>query len=333
MDYLTKSGTITNLKAAVLTEINKIEVLDIELSELQIGQVLVKNIVSGLCGAQLQELAGLKGNAKFLPHCIGHESFAICENVGPGVTKVKKGDKVVCHWRKGFGIEAPFPTYFLNGKSFSSGKVTTLSEYSIVSENRVTVIGEIDPEFAALLGCGLSTALGVVSNDAKVRFGEEVLVIGAGGGVGLNLVQAAKLAGAFVTGVDRVNKSELVERMGGKFTFDPKGRYDVIIDTTGLALYSNLLTDNGRYVLVGQPKGKIEIEGLSLFSENGKRFISSQGGQTNPDLDFPRYVKLFHENLLTTGSITDRFDLQNINQAVEKLKSGLAGRIMINIYG
>ena len=318
------------MKAAVLTEINKIEVLDVELSELKIGQVLVKNIVSGLCGAQLQELAGLKGNAKFMPHLAGHESASIVEKIGPGVTKVKPGDKVVCHWRKGSGIESDFPTYFLNGKSFSSGKVTTLSEFSIVSENRVTVIGEIDPEFAALLGCGLSTALGVVSNDAKVKFGEEVLCIGCGG-VGLNLIQAAKLAGAFVTGVDKVDKSELVERMGGRFEFAPKGKYDVILDTSTTGLYTEYLADSGRYVLVGQPKGEITIDGLGMFSENGKSFMSSQGGQTNPDRDFPRYAKLFRENLLTTGSITDRFDLQDINLAVEKLKSGVAGRIMINI--
>lgn len=318
------------MKAAVLTEINKIEVLDVELSELKIGQVLVKNIVSGLCGAQLQELAGLKGNAKFMPHLAGHESASIVEKIGPGVTKVKPGDKVVCHWRKGSGIESDFPTYFLNGKSFSSGKVTTLSEFSIVSENRVTVIGEIDPEFAALLGCGLSTALGVVSNDAKVKFGEEVLCIGCGG-VGLNLIQAAKLAGAFVTGIDKKNKFELVATMGGKFRYNPVGKYDCILDTSNSGIYTELLADGGRYVLVGQPKGKIEIDGVGMFSENGKTFMSSQGGQTNPDRDFPRYAKLFRENLLTTGSITDRFDLQDINLAVEKLKSGVAGRIMINI--
>ena len=320
------------MKAAVLTELHKVEVLDVELSDLKFGQVLVKNIVSGLCGAQLQELAGLKGNKNHIPHCIGHESFSEIIAIGQGVKKVKVGDKVVCHWRKSAGIESDFPSYFLNGKAFSSGKVTTLSEYSIVSENRVTVIGEIDPEFAALLGCGLSTALGVVSNDAKVKFGEDVLVIGCGG-VGLNLIQAAKLAGAFVTGIDKENKEELVEKMGGKFTFNPWGEWDVILDTTGLVLYSDLLADGGRYVLVGQPKGRIEIEGLSLFSENGKIFMSSQGGQTNPDRDFPRYAKLFKENRLTTGSVTDRFDLKDINEALEKLKSGKAGRIMINIHG
>jgi len=317
--------------AAVLTELNKVEVLNVELSELKFGQVLVKNIVSGLCGAQLQELAGLKGNAKFLPHLICHEAFGIVEDAGPGVKKVKKGDKIVCHWRKGSGIEADFPTYFLNGKAFSSGKVTTGSEYSIVSENRVTVIGEIDPEFAALLGCGLSTALGVVSNDAKVKFGEEVLCVGAGG-VGLNLIQAAKLAGAFVTAVDRVDKSELVEKMGGKFVFEPKGKFDCILDTSNSGIYTEHLADMGRYVLVGQPKGKIEIDGAGMFSENGKTFMSSQGGQTNPDLDFPRYVKLFQQNRLTTGSITDRFSLRDINLALNKLKSGGAGRIIINIH-
>ena len=78
------------------------------MSELEVGQVLVKVLVSGLCGAQLHEIRGHKGNEKFLPHLMGHEGCGIVEEVGPGVTTVKVGDKVVMHWRPGSGIESSF---------------------------------------------------------------------------------------------------------------------------------------------------------------------------------------------------------------------------------
>ena len=79
---------------------------------------------------------------------MGHEGCGIVESVGLGVNTVKAGDKVVMHWRPGDGIESPFPSYILDGKRISSGKVTTLSEYSIVSENRLT---KIDPKTPTVL--------------------------------------------------------------------------------------------------------------------------------------------------------------------------------------
>ena len=121
------------MKAVILEKLNSdLSVGKVELTSLQYGQVLIKNIVSGLCGAQLQEIAGLKGNANFLPHLMGHEGCGIVQEIGPGVNTVKVGDKVVMHWRKGEGIEAPFPKYRYNNRDMSSGKVTTLSEYSII---------------------------------------------------------------------------------------------------------------------------------------------------------------------------------------------------------
>lgn len=145
------------MKAAILEEIDApLTIKEVELTDLKVGQVLVKVLVSGLCGAQLHEIRGHKGNAKFLPHLMGHEGCGIVEEVGPGVTTVQKGDKVVMHWRPGSGIEAPFPNYVLDGKTISSGKVTTLSEYSIVSENRVTRVPADTPStLAAMLGCSM----------------------------------------------------------------------------------------------------------------------------------------------------------------------------------
>ena len=109
------------MKAVILEKIDApLVVKDVELTPLSIGQVLVKVLVSGLCGSQLHEIRGHKGNAKFLPHLMGHEGCGIVEEVGPGVTTVNVGDKVVMHWRPGSGLESPFPNYILDGKKISS---------------------------------------------------------------------------------------------------------------------------------------------------------------------------------------------------------------------
>lgn len=339
-------------KAAILTELNKpLTLSEVETTDLKIGQVLVKILVSGLCGAQLQEISGFKGNGKFLPHLMGHEGCGIVEEIGPGVTTVKVGDKVVMHWRKGEGIESDFPTYIYNEKNMSSGKVTTISEYSVVSENRLTTVPQETPEeLCALLGCGLTTALGVINNEANVKFGESVMVIGSGG-VGLNLIQGASLASAYpIYAVDVVkDKKELTLALGATTYINTlvedienvlgKNKIDVIIDTTGnpevIKKSLNLLSGNGRFILVGQPKPAQEIvipTANKLFDGVGKVLQATQGGKTNPSEDIPRYVNLYKSGKLNFEKlITHYFEFDKINDAFDLLKSGKAGRIMIKI--
>ena len=332
-------------KAAILTELNSPLTVDyVETTELSVGQVLVKILTSGLCGAQLQEISGLKGNAAFLPHLLGHEGCGIVQDIGPGVSTVKIGSKVVMHWRKGAGIESSFPIYKYNNKKISSGKVTTLSEYSVVSENRLTAVNEnTSPELCALLGCGLTTALGVINNEANLKFGESILVLGAGG-VGLNLIQAAKLASAYpIYSFDAADKKHISILNGAtEFVNDLSKlkNVDVIIDTTGnqkvIQSAMSVLGESGRFILVGQPKPDQEIiipNGNKLFDGDGKTIKATQGGKTIPSIDIPRYVKLYNAGIINTNNIiTHRLKLDNINEAINILKSGNAGRIIINIY-
>ena len=335
------------MKAVILEKLDSdLTVGDVELTPLQYGQVLVKNLVSGLCGAQLQEISGLKGNANFLPHLMGHEGCGIVQEVGVGVNTVKVGDKVVMHWRKGDGIESPFPSYIYNRNKMSSGKVTTLSEYSIVSENRLTTVPDDTPEeLCALLGCGLTTALGVITNEADVKFGESVLIIGSGG-VGVNLIQGAKLASAHpIYAVDVIEeKRDLCLAIGAtefinSTTTSIDRKFDVIIDTTGIPnVLSNaieLLSGKGRLILVGQPKpGQyVNIPNANkLFEGSGKVIRATQGGMTSPTDDIPRYINLHKSGLLDISKIiTHRFDIDDINEAFKLLRSGKAGRIMVNI--
>ena len=334
------------MKAAVLEKIDApLAVRDVELTELKFGQVLVKVLVSGLCGAQLHEIRGHKGNAKFLPHLMGHEGCGIVEEVGLGVTTVKPGDKVVMHWRLGEGMEAPFPNYVLDGKTISSGKVTTLSEYSIVSENRVTAIPPETPDvLAAMLGCSLTTALGIIDNECDLKFGETIAIIGCGG-VGLNLIQAATMRSPLkIYGVDINRKMiDLTYIMGATlFTEsinDIERNLDIIIDTTGIpqviADAYNKLAPSGRLILVGQPAPGKSVElpnAVSMFDGTGKSVKATQGGGTIPHIDIPRYIDLASRGIISYEQLhTDTFTLDEINEAFDLLKSGSAGRIMIKI--
>jgi S-(hydroxymethyl)glutathione dehydrogenase/alcohol dehydrogenase len=334
------------MKAAVLVEINKpLEIKEVELTELKVGQVLVKVLVSGLCGAQLHEIRGHKGNAKFLPHLMGHEGCGIVESIGPGVTTLKPGDKVVMHWRPGTGIESPFPSYIMNEKFMSSGKVTTLSEYSIVSENRLTVVPQdVPPELCAILGCALTTAMGIVDNEIDLKFGESIVVIGTGG-VGLNLIQASSMKSACpIIAVDNnPTKKELCMELGAHEFYSSvdqiKEKADIVIDTTGIpeviSLGISILSNTGRMILVGQPApGKfVEVmNAVNLFNGVGQSIKATQGGKTNPQEDIPRYVKLYQKGLLDISKlITHTFTLDEVNDAFDLLKTGNAGRIMIKI--
>ncbi len=334
------------MKAAVLEAINKpLALKNVETTPLELGQVLVRVLVSGLCGSQLHEMKGNKGNSKYLPHLMGHEGCGIVEEVGLGVSTVKVGDKVVMHWRPGAGIESSFPSYILDGKIISSGKVNTLTEFAIVSENRVTAVPQdTPPELCAILGCALTTAMGVIDNEVDLKFGENVAVIGCGG-VGLNLLQAAKLKSACsIYAIDSNSaKKDLCFAAGATIfaisTNDIQENIDVIIDTTGIPKVItdaiSKLSGNGRIILVGQPNPGESFEvtnAINLFSGEGKSIKATQGGRTNPSEDIPRYVRMYKEGLLDVKQIvTHRFRLNQVNEAFDILKSGVAGRIIIEI--
>jgi S-(hydroxymethyl)glutathione dehydrogenase / alcohol dehydrogenase len=324
------------MKAAILTKINEpLEIKDIALpGSLRYGQVLVEIICTGVCGAQLQEINGQKGNSAHLPHLLGHEGCGIVIETGPEVKIVKSGDKVVLHWRKGIGIDAAPATY--DQGRIKAGPITTFSKFAIVSENRLTPIPQNVPaELGALFGCALSTALATVENVAKVRFGESVMVIGCGG-VGLSLILAAKLARAFpVIGVDiSIAKMKWAGSLGADFfaNFEGTAKYDVIIDTTGTCPHTHSLAPSGRYILVGQPKHSMwAFETRHLFDGEGQTIQATQGGGFNPTLDIPRYVNLWRSGALNDYPklISHRIKLDEINKGVKLMQDGKAARVMI----
>src|SRR5436189_3949172 len=120
------------MKAAVLVNTKApLEVAELDLpEELTVGQVLVKIHYSGICGAQINEIEGVKGPDKFLPHLLGHEASAQVIETGPGVTTVRPGDTVVLHWRPSRGIQSQPPSYQWRGNRLNAGWVTTFNEYA-----------------------------------------------------------------------------------------------------------------------------------------------------------------------------------------------------------
>lgn len=336
-------------EAVILQEINQPLVVDeLEIVSLEVGQVLVEVLASGICGAQLQEIAGLKGNAKFVPHTLGHEGVGIVRDIGVGVTTLKAGDKVVMHWRAGKGIEAPFPKYKYGSRIISGGKVTTLAQYSVVSENRLTKVNDDEDNIlCALMGCGITTAFGVINNEAKVKLGESVLVIGVGG-VGMFLIKGAQLAGAApIYSVDNADKERLAQEAGSNVFINIKKQefptniyFDVILDTTGsnsvFSEYSQKLSNNGRYILVGQPKPNTELilpNAYHLFNGRGQIIKATQGGETSPNEDIGRYLSLYKNRRISPsfGVSHNEFKLGHINTAIDTMRQGLAGRIVITM--
>jgi S-(hydroxymethyl)glutathione dehydrogenase / alcohol dehydrogenase len=343
---------VKTAKAAILAQSRQPLIVDeIALPEaLGVGQVLVKVLYSTICGAQLNEIAAVKGPDKFLPHLLGHEASARVLDTGPGVTTVKEGATVVLHWRPSRGIQCQPPAYKWRGAKLNAGWVTTFNDYAVISENRMTVIPpDYDLRNAPLLGCAVTTAAGVINNDAKVKVGESVVVFGVGG-VGLNVVQFAQLAGAYpIVAVDLVDsKLAMAKARGATHCFnaanaDLDGEIrkvvgqqgpDKVIETTGvksvIELAYNLTHADGTCVLVGVPNEKVTIYTLPIHFN--KVLTGSHGGEAVPQVDIPRLIRLNRAGRLSfEGLITHEFSLDRINEALDLMRSGAAGRVVLNI--
>jgi len=344
-------------RAAILVKLGApLEIAQVKLpAQLEAGQVLVRIACSGICGSQLGEIDGAKGEDRFLPHLLGHEGAGTVLEVGPGVRHVKVRDTVVLHWRKGRGIESATPSYDWGGRKANAGWVTTFNEYAVVSENRLTAIpADTDPEVAALFGCAVTTGFGVVQNNARVRIGESVVVFGAGG-VGLNIVQACALVTARpIIAVDLYDgRLELAKKMGATHLVNAKREdareriraiagpagVNVFVDNTGLPeiirMGYELTGPQGRVTLVGVPRKGNDISIHSLPLHFGKVLSGSHGGEAAPAEDIPRYLGLYCSGEIRLKElVTQRFPLERINEAIAGMRDGsISGRCMITMGG
>jgi S-(hydroxymethyl)glutathione dehydrogenase/alcohol dehydrogenase len=340
--------------AAILVEQKKdLVIAEIQMPEtLDIGQVLVEFYYSGICGSQLGEIDGVKGVDRWLPHLLGHEASGIVRAIGPGVRSVVPGQHIVAHWRPGKGIEATTPKYLWNGVTVNAGWVTTFNRFSVVSENRVTGISAgTDMRTAALYGCAVTTGLGTIENKAKIRLGDRVVVFGAGG-IGLNLIQGALLAGAAeVAAVDLYdNRLSLASSIGATATINARDvdafaaidqlfqgeQPDVFIDNTGrpeiIARGYRCVGQQGRVILVGVPPKGAQTEMYTLDLHFGKSITGTTGGEAEPAVDIPRYLRLFERRRISLEPlITETAPLERVNALIASMRSGsTAGRCLID---
>ncbi len=332
------------MKAAVLTSLNAdLEIINLNIPELKKGQVLVDIKAAGVCGAQLNQKKGIKIKEKFLPCLMGHEGSGIVEKVGPGVEKVKPGDKVVMHWRKSSGIDSEFPEYDSKLGKVGSGLITTFSEFSIVSENRVTKIdSNLDFSFLSLFGCAITTGMGVINNEINLNNQDSLLVYGVGG-VGLNIVIAASLKKP--KNIIAVDQSEVklnkAKELGANYLINTRNTPDIKneiinflghypkynIETTGnIKLITNayeLLDSGGTAVLVGQPKNNEDLVFKNFVSNfNNKTLLDTSGGDINPDIEIQKYIDFYSEkNINLENLIYNYYNLDEINHVFNLMEN------------
>ena len=344
---------MSRIKAAVLFELNKpLEIRTLKRRPLESGQVFVKILYSGVCRSQLMEVSGLRGDDHWLPHLLGHEGSGVVEDVGPDVKKFKKGDEVILSWIKGSGIEAKGASYDSDDVVINSGKVTTFSNYSVVSENRLTKKPKnLDFDTAILFGCALPTGAGMVINEINVNFESSVVVIGLGG-IGLSAIamllslkikniiaidiSAKKLDLVKSWGVNHIidaskpNIQELVQEIfpdGAEYCIESAGRVSTI--ELGFSLINR---NKGKLLFASHPPEgeKIRLSPHELIS--GKSISGSWGGGIDPDRDIPiLYHNFISADFPLNSLLTKPYSLSDINKALEDLESGKVLRPLIKM--
>jgi len=338
-------------KAAVLYQLGKpLIVEDLEIPELQEGQVLVEMLYSGLCHSQINEIDGMKGEDNFLPHLLGHEGSGIVREIGAGVNKVKEGDYVVLSWIKGSGKEVSNSKYQKN--TINSGAITTFNTYSVISENRLFKIPvEIPSKIAALLGCAIPTGAGIVKNEVKLNKEDAIAIFGVGGIGSCALLYASSRGASKIIAID-INdyKLDFAKKIGATHTINclkenlaekvklitENEGVDFAIESSGVKTAMetaiDVIKNSGTVIIAGNLKKgeKIAIDPFELIK--GKKIIGTWGGATNPDKDIPHYSEKYLEGKLPLEElITKIYSLEQINDAVQDLKEGKIIRGLIKL--
>ena len=343
------------VRSAVLYELgHPLKIIELDLPAPEQGEVLVKVIASGICHTQLLEIKGENATGSHIPNLLGHEGSGIVVSVGKKVTKVREGDHVILSWIRGCGTSTLPQPIEHNGQQINRGSVTTFSDYTVVSENRVTPIRKDMPlRPLALIGCAVATGMGMVFNNARVEEGSSIMVIGCGG-IGINAIHAASIAKArTIIAVDRLEaKLEVAKRFGATHTVNSskldlhqelekltnQQGLDYAIDAVGKketmeVAYSSVKKTSGKAILCGvpNPPGQtIEIDPFPLYY--GRQLVGTSGGETNPDIDFDDYCSMYIDGVLKLDDmISHVLSLDDINEGIELMKAGKCIRILIDM--
>ena len=338
------------IKAAILEACNKPLVIyhDITPPALKPGQVMCHIKYAGLCHSQLMEVKGHRGKDNYLPHMLGHEGVGEVVEIGPAVTKFRPGDRVILGWIKGEGIDAGGSVYHHPSGELNAGAVTTFSNYSIVSENRLVPLPPLmDEKSAVLLGCALPTGVGIVLNQLKPKQNSSILVLGLGG-IGLSaLLALLSFSPEAIVAVDvEEHKLDLAQSFGATHCFKandqgvaefkqafPQG-VDYAVESAGqvstIELAFSMLKQQGMCIFASHPPNghKITIDPHELIC--GKQLIGSWGGGCRPDIDVPLISDIIRKHQLPVERLLSKeYPLESINQALADLENRVITRALI----
>lgn len=340
------------LKAAVLFKINKkLKVVNLKIPELKVGQVLVKVYYSGICKSQIMEISGGRDNKKWLPHLLGHEASGKVIKIGKGVKKIKPNDNVILTWIKSLGCDSISPKYFYKRKKINSGKITTFSNYTIVSENRlVKKPNQLSLKDAIFFGCAFPTGAGMVFNDLKVIKRDKVILIGLGAiGLGTLLsLKKKKIKNIIVIDRDK-KKLKLAKKLGIKFTFSEinnltknkilrifKNGADFCFESAGetktIEFGMKIIKNNGRVHFASHPNNKnlLNIKPHDLIK--GKKISGSWGGGSKPDRDVKKFSSIINKKNFNIQQLYGKiYKLDEINLAIKDFRNNFVFRPIIKM--
>ena len=358
------------MKAVVAHELNRFAVEEVTLDPPKAGEVLVKMKATGICHSDLSVINGTIPVP--FPMVLGHEGAGVVEALGPGVTNVKPGDHVtlsfVPHCGDCYHCLRSEP--YLCLRSTPDGKMmdgTTrvhlqgkdinvmqflgnMAEYAVVpSMCLVKIDPDIDMKAAALVGCGVTTGVGAALKTAQVKPGSTVAVFGAGG-VGLSIIQGARIAGAArIFAVDLSDeKLALARELGATDTInganDPVARIMELTGGIGVdygfeAIGIPAVVDQAQkatrrggtmtVVGVGKLNQKLEFNAL-LFPLLAKTIKGSMYGGAEFRVDFPKYLELYKQGKLDLDRmVTHVYRIDEAPQAFADLEAGKNARGVI----
>ena len=364
-------------RAAVAHAPNKpLTIEDVELDGPRAGEVLIEIKATGVCHTDAYTLSGADPEGLF-PSILGHEGAGVVVDVGPGVTSVKVGDHVIplyvpecrqckfCTSGKTNLCQAIRVTQGAGQmpdgtKRFSVGGedlfhymgTSTFAQHTVVSEFSVAKVREDAPfDKICYIGCGVTTGIGAVINTAKVRPGDNVVVFGLGG-IGLNVIQGARMAGAnMIVGVDlNPKKRELAERFGMTHFVNPKEVEGDLVPyivnlTDGGADYSFECVGSvsvmrqalecchkgwGTSIIIGVAGSGQEIATRPFQLVTGRTWKGTAFGGAKGRTDVPKIVDWYMNGKIQIDPmITHTLPLEQINHAFHLMHEGESIRSVI----
>jgi len=347
---------------------------DVDIADPQAGQVLVRISHCGVCHSDLHVIDG--GLGRQLPVVLGHEAGGIVEAVGAGVSQVGPGDKVIltlrpvcgrCYFcsrgeptlcqglggRRGAGRGGTSHLSRAGEPVYPGVGLGAFAERVIASVHAAVKVPDDTPlELACVIGCAVQTGVGAALNTAKVQAGDTVVVQGLGG-VGIAIIQGARLAGASqIIAVDPVEeRREASRRFGATATLDPTSDEvvpkvqeltgigaDVAFDAVGMSqlIETGIMATRpgGTTVCVGVPRpdDAITIRPAVMFALGEKKLKGCFLGSSNPNREFPRLLALWRAGLLDLeGMVTKQRPLEEVNEAFADMKAGHGIRTVLEI--